>query len=57
MTMETTYPVSYELREAIILMDDCTCFLILQFVTLENNQELIYDFANKISGEATTIFV
>jgi putative ABC transport system permease protein len=49
-----TYPVSYELREADHPdgMIAHNFSYLMQFVTLENNQELIYDFANKISGEA-----
>ncbi len=49
-----TYPVSYELREADHPdgMIAHNFSYLMQFVTLENNQELIYDFANEISGEA-----
>lgn len=49
-----TYPVSYELREA----DHPDGMIahnfqyLMQFITLENKQERIYDFANAISGEA-----
>lgn len=49
-----TYPVSYELRET----DHPDGMIahnfeyLMQFVTLENKQERIYDFANAISGEA-----
>lgn len=49
-----TYPVSYELREADHPdgMIAHNFSYLMQFVTLENNQELIYDFGNQISGKA-----
>ncbi len=49
-----TYPVSYELREADHPdgMIAHNFSYLMQFVTLENNQKLIYDFANEISGKA-----
>ena len=49
-----TYPVSYELREADHSdgMIAHNFHYLMQFVTLENKQEQIYDYANAISGKA-----